>query len=313
MRKYQRNRVYSLVVGNEDGAIEINNLQIKFNVTKTSDNSEKKNSATVEIYNLSDAKRTALELPYVQVQLKVGWAGEELTNLFTGQVINISNTKIKSMLSKRNGLDIITKLDLDEMYSTLNHKIVSKIVPEGRTVRDLILEIVSDIPEVTRHEMNGKNIDKTLPDGYPIQGSPQSVLDRVSKAYDIEWQIDEGVLFISDKFGSYMKDSAQVPLISEVSGMIGAPEFVSSKQKRQRQSVKQKNGSGDSKKKGNPRNDSLKIVILMNPSLTAGSYFKLEFPDLTGYYKIDEVKHKGDFRGRDWYSELTCSVKLEGQ
>jgi hypothetical protein len=41
---YQKNRIYSLIVGTKTDAVEITNLQIKFEVTKTSDNREKKKS-----------------------------------------------------------------------------------------------------------------------------------------------------------------------------------------------------------------------------------------------------------------------------
>lgn len=318
MRKYQKDRVYSLIVGDKDEAVEINNLQIRFNVSKSSDNKNKKNSAVVEIYNLSESRRKSLEKPYVQVQLKVGWAGEDLHTLFTGQVVNISNTKIKSFLSRRNGVDVITKLNIDEMYSTLNHKIQSKVVPEGNTVRQAILTLIQDIPEISRHEMNGENLERVLPDGYPLHGSPQQNLDRISSAYDLEWQIDQGVLYVSDKFKSFMKDTSKVPLIGQMSGLIDAPEFISNRDKRQRQSVKVKNTDGEdkevepSKRSGAPNKDSLKLRILLNPTLTAGSYFKLDYPELSGYYRIDNIVHKGDFRGNEWYSEIVCSERLEG-
>lgn len=316
MKRIQKDRIYSLIVGNAQEAVEINNLQIKFTVTKSSDNKKKKNSAVVEIYNLSEERRKSLENPYVQVQLRVGWADGDLTTLFSGQVVNISNTKIKPFISRRSGVDIITKLSVDEMYDLLNHKITNKAVPEGSSVRQALLALIKDMPEITRHEMNGKNLDKTMPDGFPIQGSPQQVLDRLAESYDLEWQIDQGVLYVSDKFGSYMKNVDKVPLIGQMSGLIDSPEFISNREKRQRQSVKVKNTDGEdkevepAKRKGNPQKDSLKLRILLNPTLTAGGYFKLEFENLSGYYKIDEITHKGDFRGNEWYSEIICSERL---
>src|SRR5690625_2277892 len=89
----QFNRVYSLVVGTKDDAIEINNLHITFDVVKTSSNKDRKNSAWVEIYNLSEGRRRSLEQPYVQVRLKVGYVDTGLYTLFSGQVVNISTSK----------------------------------------------------------------------------------------------------------------------------------------------------------------------------------------------------------------------------
>lgn len=305
---YQIDRVYSLIVGDEENAVEINNLQMKFTVTKTSDNSQKKNKASIEIYNLSEETRKSLEKDYIQVRLDVGYARIGLVTLFTGQVINISNSKIKPFLSRRSGSDIITKLEVDELYTTLNHSIQSKIVPEGSVVKDAILELIKDIPEVTRNEMSGKGIERRLFDGYPIHGNPRDVLNRIAKAYDLEWQIDKGVLMVSDKFKSYMENTDKVPSIGQMSGLIEAPEFVSSGTRRNRKSANKENKVSGKSGEGK---DSIKLKVLLNPTLIAGSYFKLEYEDLTGYYKIDEVTFRGDYRGNDWYAELTCTEKID--
>lgn len=303
---HQVDRIYSLIVGDSESAVEINNLQVRFTVTKSSDNADSKNKASVEVFNLSEATRKSLEKDYIQVRLDVGYARIGLVTLFTGQVVNISNSKVKPLFSSRSGMDIVTKFEVDELYTTLNHTAQSKVVPEGATVKDIILTLINDIPEVTRHEMSGEKIKITLPDGYPIHGTPMQVLNRVSRTFDIEWQIDGGVLYVSDKFKSYMTDTSKVPLISQMSGLIEAPEFVSNGDKRTRQSANKLNRvSGQDKK------DSLKMKILLNPTLVAGSYFKLEFEDLSGYYKIDEVTFRGDYRGNDWYSEVVCSEKID--
>lgn len=303
---YQRDRIYSLIVGDDEKAFFINNLQMKFNVTKNSDNSEDKNRAVVEIYNLSESTRKALEKDYIQVRLDVGYARIGLVTLFTGQVVSISNSKIKPFLSVRSGQDIVTKLEIDEMHTPLNHSIQSKIVPEGAVVKDAILELIKDIPEITHNEMNGEGIKKRLHDGFPIHGSPRAVLNRVAKAYNLEWQIDNGVLMVADKYKSYMRNTDKVPMIGQMSGLIEAPEFVSSGGRRGIASTNSQNNV-----KGDAAKDSLKLKVLLNPTLVAGSYFKLEYKDLTGYYKIDEVTFRGDYRGDDWYSELTCSERVD--
>lgn len=302
----QVDRVYSLIVGDRDSAVEINNLQMKFTITKSSDNKDNKNKASVEIYNLSEATRNSLEKEFIQVRLDVGYAKLGMVNLFSGQVVNISNSKVKPFLSRRSGYDIITKLNIDELYTTLNLTHQSKVVPEGSTVKDIILTLIADIPEITRNEINGKNVQRSLPDGFPIHGSPRKVLDRLSITYDLEWQIDGGVLMVSDKYKSYMENTDRVPLIGQMSGLIEAPEFVSNSGRRGRDKANRNVGV-----EGAASRDSLKMKILLNPTLVAGSYIKLDYEDMSGYYKIDTVTHSGDFRGNDWYSELVCSEKID--
>ena len=305
MKVYQKDRIYSLIVGTKEDAVEINNLQIKFDVKKTSSNKDAKNSASIEIYNLSEDRRKRLEEPYVQVSLAVGYASTGLVNLFTGQVVNISSGKVKPFLSKKSGGDIITKLDIDEFYEELNGRVVSKIVPAGNTVGDAINSVAESVPEVIRVQMAGEGIKKQLPDGYPLAGSPKEMFDEISLTYDLDWQIDQSTLYISDRTGSFTESTDGVPLLGQMSGLLEAPEFINEEAKRLRRKVSGKPPATTEDKK-----NALKFKILMNAAIVAGSYVKLDFADLTGYYKVSEVKHKGDFRGQDWYSELRCEEKI---
>lgn len=305
MNPYQRNRIYSLVVGKEGDAVEINNLQIKFKVTKTSSNKDKKNLAQVEIFNLGADRRKKLEEDYIQVVLKVGYSDTDLLQLFAGQVTNIATSKLGNFLTKRQNTDLVTKLDIDELYKEVNNTTLSKIVPAGATYKDVIQTIVKDIPEVTRQEINGEEVKKQVIDGYPLSGTPRQCLDKLSRDCDIEWQIDSGVLYIADAGGTFSEDKNSVISVGQMSGLIQRPEYINEEAKRLRREVKDK-----APKYKNPKKNSLKFKILLNPALTAGSIIHLDFEDLTGYYKIDEVVHEGDFRGNDWYSTLTVTEKL---
>lgn len=302
----QKDRLYSLVVGNDDGAVEIKDLQIRFDVKKTKNNADTKNSAKVEIFNLTPDRRKALEEDYVRVSLKVGYYGADLVELFSGEVVNISNSKkdIQRFNTKRQNTDLITILDIDELFTSLNNTTISTIVPSGRTVREAVLSIIKDIPEITRHEMNGSGVERNLPDGYPISGTPRQNLDKIAKEYDIVWQIDNGVLYVSDFEGSFSDNKDNVPKIGQLSGLIERPEFYSPNSRR----LRNKDGKG---RKGKVKKNTLKLKILLNPTLVAGSVFYLDFEDLSGYYIVDEVRHQGDYRGNTWYSSIQCTEKLE--
>lgn len=303
----QIDRVYSLIVGTENDAVEINNLQIKFKVIKTSSNKDKKNSAQVEIYNLSEENRKKLEKDYIQVSLSVGYAHTEMVTLFTGQVVNVTSAKLRPFLSKKSGADIITTLELSELYDVMNGTHVSKIVPAGKTVGDAIQEVAKTMPkDVLSTQMNGIGVKEVLPDGYPLSGSPSHILDKISSDYNIEWQIDNKMLLISDVDGSFEnKNKALVPKIGQMSGMIDSPEYINEDAKRLRREVQ-----GKTKKHTNPKANALKLKILLNPTIVAGSIIRLEYADLSGYYKVSEVTHTGDFRGTSWYSELRIEETL---
>jgi hypothetical protein len=297
MDTYQRNRIYSLVVGTEEDAVEINNLNIRFNIVKTSSNKDKKNNAYVEIFNLSESRRKALEEDYVQVSLKVGYSDTGLKELFSGQVVNVSTTEIDPFLTKRQGTDLITRLTIDELYERLNAQAIKGLIPAGKTVKDVINFVSNYLPEVARKDISGEKVKTSLIDGYPISGTPRKILDDLSKAYGIEWQIDMGVLYVSDEDGN-SDNKQEVYSVGQFSGLIERPEFIS-------------NDSKKIKKKNKNKKDNLKFKILLNPEIIAGSIIKLEFEDLTGYYRVSEVTHAGEFRGTQWYSTIIARQKVD--
>ena len=302
--KLQKDRIFELIVGTEDDAVIIRDLQVKFKITKSSNNKDKKNDAYVEIYNLSPERRKALEQDYVQVALSVGYVDTGLKPLFSGQVVNSSTTKIDKFLTKRSNTDLVTKLSIDELYTQMNGRAIKGLVPAGKTVKDVVLYAVKDMPEVTTYNIGGEGVKRTLVDGYPISGTPRKILDDLSRAYDIEWQIDGGVLTVSDQEGAYTDNTNDVYVIGQMSGLIERPEFNSGDTKK----VKKKDGKNA---KGKKVKDALKMKILLNPDITAGSVIKLEFEELTGFYKVNEIVHEGDYRGNEWTSTITC-IEREG-
>ena len=304
----QKDRIYSLIVGTEDDAIEINNLQIKFKVEKASNNKDKKNTAYVEIYNLSEDRRTKLEKDYVQVQLSVGYAHTELVHLFSGQVKNITTSKLENFLTKRQGTDLVTRLELDELYTEINNSSITGFVPSGSNIRAVIERVIKDIPEVTQRQITGRNVETVLPSGYPLTGTPRQILDRLSHNYDIDWQIDQGILYVADSDGVYSEDKSKVYSIGQNSGLIERPEYINEEAKRLRRAQRGKDGS---KNKKEPKKNAIRLKILLNPRIVAGSMIYLDFHPQTGYYKVDEVVHEGDFRGNTWYSVLRCTERIE--
>lgn len=317
MAIYQRNRIYSLIVGTQDDAVKIDGLQITFEVTKTSDNKEKKNQAKVSIYNLTRERQKALEEDYVTVQLRAGYAdmvgeGDDIPLLFSGQVVDLKAEVSGEPLTRRSNTDLITTLTVDELFSQMNGRVMSKTVPSGKRVKDAILGIVQDMPEITRKELKGKNIEGELVDGMPLSGTPRQCLDQICRASRLKWQIDNDILYVTDVDGTYTEDLNTVPKIGQFSGLIERPMFKTEDSKRIRMKDKFKSPDKQPKKKSKSKDKSKKPTlhckILMNPTLVAGSVIYLDYEDLTGYYQIDEVTHKGDFRGAEWHSELVLSV-----
>lgn len=288
----QRDRQYILRVGQGKGTgIEITGLNISFSISKNGDNKKKTNKANVKIYNLSEEHQKYLEASFVEVELSVGHSQAGLYRIFAGQATVVGTEK--------NGTETVTDIQVDTLYTTLNHKTVSKTAPPGVSIKGVIESLAKEIPDVTRVVFSGKKISKTFIDGYPMVGSPRQILNDLCEAYEIDWQIDDTILYIQDAGTSYMLDNSRAFLISETTGLIERPYF---------DQIEKQRGKKDKLRKAR---NGVRLKIVMNPALVAGSIIKIEYASFTGYYKIERLKHNGEYLGDTWETELYCGTILQ--
>lgn len=289
---YQVNRQYTLQIGQGKGSgIEITGLHITFKVSKGSDNKKRTNKATVKIYNLSEEHQKYIEAPFVECVLSVGYQGTGMHRLFAGQ-ITVAGTE-------KEGTETVTEIQIDSLYSQLNHKTVSKTAPAGVSVKGVIENLVKEMEGVSRVVFSGTNISKSFVDGYPLSGAPRQILNELAEAFEIEWQIDDDVLYIQDAGKSYMLDNSKAFKISETSGLIDRPYF---------DQIEKQRGKKD---KLRAARNGLKLKILLNPAIVAGSIVYIEYGDKTGYYKVERLTHTGEYFGNDWSTELVCGTMLK--
>lgn len=290
---YQKNRAYSLIFGdiNTGEGFEVTSLNVTFDVNKSSDNKNKTNNAVIEVYNLSKEKQKLLEQPYIACVFSAGFVDTEVKRLFAGQVTNAT--------TRKSGTDSITQIQLGDSYVELNHNTLSKLVAPGKTYQDVIQELSKEIPGVSRTVFNGINIQSQVIDGYPLSGTAREMLDEISGSIDIEWQIDDGVMYIADAGGTHTDDLNTAFLISEETGMIDRPYTVSGDLRRSK---------ADKAKKG-----GVQVKILLNPSIVCGSLVKIEDDNFEGFYKVASLRSYGEYRGQPWYTELRLENKVKVQ
>ena len=289
---YQVNRQYTLQIGQGKGSgIEITGLHITFKVNKGSDNKRRTNKATVKIYNLSEEHQKYIEAPFVECVLSVGYIGAGMHRLFAGQV-TVAGTE-------KEGTETVTEIQIDSLYTQLNHKTVSKTAPAGVSVKGVIENLVKEMDGVSRVVFSGTNITKSFVDGYPLSGSPRQIINELGEAFELEWQIDDDVMYIQDAGKSYMLNNSKAFKISETSGLIDRPYF---------DQIEKQRGKKD---KLRAARNGLKLKILLNPAIVAGSIVYIEYGDKTGYYKVERLTHSGEYLGNDWTTELVCGTMLK--
>ncbi len=284
----QINRQYRLQVGNSitGEGLDITNLQVTFDISKSSSNKDKTNSASIEIYNLSDESLKLLDVDYPAAVFSAGYRDIGIKRLFAGQVTNVT--------TRKSGTDRITQIQMGAAYTELNHQVLSSLVAPGRTVKDVAEDLRKAIPGVSRGVYNGTNLNNAVLYGYPLQGTPKEMLDELSEKYGLDWQIDDDVLYVHNNDRASTENFEQAYVISKYTGLI--------------ENAYRTSGDIRRSEKDKAKVQSVQWKMLLNPDITPGDIVKLEDTLITGWYKVTDLRHYGDFRGGSWYTDIRAQA-----
>lgn len=283
----QRNRQYRLIVGDyESGeALEITDLQVTFDISKSSDNKKKTNSAAIEIYNLSDEHIKLLDTDYPAAVFEAGYLDTGgAQRLFSGQVTHVT--------TRKSGTDRITQVTLGTGYVELNHQVLSEFVPEGQSPKDAANRLVKAIG-ADRGVFNGTNLNNPLLYGYPLSGTPKEMLNELCEKYACNWQLDDGVVYIHDNDRGNSENFQEAYVLSKYTGLIETPYRVS--------------GDRQRSKKDKVKKPGVQMKILLNPDIRAGDIIRLEDTLITGWFKVEYLRHTGGWRSPSWYTEIRAT------
>lgn len=285
----QRNRIYELIVGNSNTAeafVIENDLQITFDISKSTDNKKRTNSAAIEIYNLSPEQLKLLDTDYPAAVFSLGYSDTGIKKrVFAGQVNHVS--------IRKSGTDVILQLQLGSGYTALNHELLNEIVPPGSSVREVAETIRKAIPGVSRGVYNGTNLNNEILYGYPLMGSPKEMLSDLAQKYNLDYQLDDDVLYVKDNDRANTENFNQAYVISAYTGLIENAYRVAGDRKRA--------------KKDKAKKPGIQMKILLNPDIIAGDIIKLEDTYITGFFRVDSLRHTGGWRSSGWYTEIKAS------
>ncbi len=292
-KKYDRQ--YKLTIGNYSNGQGIQLVsseverpwQITFDVAKNADSKNKgQNTASIEIYNLTPEQERLLDGQHLSAELYVGYLNEEgLKLLVKGNVTDSGTVK--------RGTDTITQVVIGEGYTNLTQAKLKTNLSPGKTVQDVINTIVESMPDVARGTVIGTNLNSPIVHGWRLSGTAKEELDKLTKAYGLEYNVSAGVLTVTDVNGPTSKNVVTVPVINESTGMIDLPF---------RTTEVKKLPKGDKRIRY-----GVQVKVLLDAAILPSTVVRIESENITGYFRVNSIRYTGDFRGFSWYAEMQCS------
>ncbi len=292
-------RQCSLLVGPKEGdMLELGELRVSFTVKV--DEGETPNSASIKVYNLSDATAGRIRKEFTRIILQAGYP-DNCSVIFDGNITKVgfgqeggSGGDGKKDGGKR--LDTCLEITAGDGDRAYNYALVNTSLAAGSTPEDHVRACLK--------AFSAKGIGPGYVPRLPGQGLPRGkVMYGMARAYmrdtarrtGTAWSFQKGTMQMVPASG-YLPGEAVV--LTAETGLIGTPKL---------------NDKG------------LEAKCLLNPRLRVGGRIKLDNagargavtdlkagtgrepkPDHDGFYRILSITFSGDTRGGDWYATLTC-------
>lgn len=151
------------------------------------------NPSTISIYNLSQDTRRSIHKSLTKVTVEAGWLNTEMHKVFQGSVM--------SVVSERQGTEIVTKLSCLPGYGALVVSSVSVSYKQGVAVREAVKDLGAKLPGVGVDDNNLKDIDGVFDQsGWSFAGGAKDALTELAGEHGFSWTIDDGSLMaVGDK------------------------------------------------------------------------------------------------------------------
>lgn len=288
----QFDRIYKLTIGvqGSDGIIieagpKTDGLNITFDIDK--DLTQQTNKSNIKIYNLASSTINKIERPDSICLVEVGY-GEDigLRRIFVGYITDVWTHK--------DSTETVVELELSDGQIPIRDCVVSLSYADNVSRKKVIDDIAAEMGIMVRYA-EGLTFT-TFANGFSFIGAGRTCLDKVCAGTGLSWSIQNNVLQIIEQGGSTKVEAVKLNVDS---GLIGSPERIVKGVKRiDKQKTRKVKKTKADKKAG------WRVKCLLQPTLNPGDLVYVESIPITGWFKIESLKHIGEYRGSQWYTVM---------
>lgn len=252
----------SLVIN--PGSDTDNQIKVAFRISKGL--SSKANSASIEIYNLSEGSRRAIGREFDLVTVEAGYipptGGSNIGVIFRGN--------LRDVFHRREGTETITEMQCGDGDQALRRAVISKTFPKGTKVTEVLEELYSEMSKYRIDRGEWKGAEDLPPFKRPLSTHCDCRLemDRIGRSHRLYWSIQNHVLEVIP--GNGFIGSAAI--LTPQTGLIGTPTVT---------------------------DNGVKAEALLNPQIAPGRPVQIysdtmEMNSEGGLYRAGNVDFEGD-------------------
>lgn len=266
-----------------------NNLKINFSIEK--DTTKESNKAKLEIYNLSETSRKAIEVADNEVEIYAGYED--------GAVLCFRGT-VTYGYTKDSGTECITSLDLADGTVALRDSYCSLSYAPGTSAKTIIQRCATEmgVPVVYGDDVGELENYKN---GFSFIGQAPECMTEVCNALGLSWSIQNNILNVILAGGTATNRGL---VFSAQSGLVGLPERIVQAEYKSNKTTPKRKAKQKVKKEEPRKKAGWRIETLLVPSVNPGDMVKVESRIITGWFRVEKVRHSGEYNGQRWNSEM---------
>jgi hypothetical protein len=259
--------------------LRVRDLRVQFQIEKTKDSTP--NKAEIKITNLSEETRSKIREKDALIRVFAGYQNDlDAVLLFVGNSQHIIN--------KWETPDIVTHIEAQDGQRTLRETRSNFSYGNNTSANTILNKLAGDLEIPLRQDFNVPGTYQ----GYSFNGRAKDAIDEITRKAGYEWSITDNELLILPANGNTGSVAAK---LTPESGLINAPERANDQEGEFEEALE--------------KELEWKITSLLNPRLYPGALVEIDSKQAKGMFQIENVRHHGDSRGNEWYSEI--EVKSE--